>query len=81
MPTVLRMAGLRVMIYPNDHRPAHVHVIGDGEAIFDLHCPDGPPTLRGNYRFSHTEVARIQEDLADSLDKLCAEWRHFHEHY
>src|SRR3546814_10225859 len=25
MPTVLRIDGLRVVIYPNDHRPAHVH--------------------------------------------------------
>jgi len=30
MPTVLRFEGLRVVIYPNDHRPAHVHVIGRG---------------------------------------------------
>ncbi|MCY4396412.1 MAG: DUF4160 domain-containing protein [Rhodospirillaceae bacterium] len=38
MPTVLRLDGLRVVIYPNDHRPAHVHVVGgDGEAVFDLH--------------------------------------------
>ena len=36
MPTVLRIGGLRVVIYPNDHRPAHVHVIGDGEAVFIL---------------------------------------------
>lgn len=28
MPTVARIGSLRVMIYPNDHRPAHVHVIG-----------------------------------------------------
>ncbi|WHZ20694.1 MAG: hypothetical protein OJF55_002843 [Rhodanobacteraceae bacterium] len=28
MPTILRLGGLRVVIYPNDHRPAHVHVIG-----------------------------------------------------
>ena len=44
MPTVLRLDALRVAIYPNDHRPAHVHVIGAGyEAVFNLHCPDGPP--------------------------------------
>lgn len=35
MPTVLRAAGLRVVIYANDHSPAHVHVLGEGcEAIF-----------------------------------------------
>ncbi len=32
MVTVLRAHGLRVVIYANDHRPAHVHVFGDGEA-------------------------------------------------
>lgn len=47
MPTVLRIDGLRVVIYPNDHRPAHVHVIGRRcEALFFLRCPDGPPELR-----------------------------------
>jgi hypothetical protein len=30
MPTVLRVGGLRVVIYPNDHPPAHVHVLGPG---------------------------------------------------
>jgi hypothetical protein len=30
MPTVLRIGGLRVLIYPNDHPPAHVHVLGAG---------------------------------------------------
>lgn len=34
MPTALRFDGLRVMIYVDDHRPAHVHVTGgDGEAV------------------------------------------------
>jgi hypothetical protein len=30
--TVLRAEGLRVVIFVNDHQPAHVHVFGDGEA-------------------------------------------------
>lgn len=30
MPTVDVIDGLRVVVYPNDHRPAHVHVIGKG---------------------------------------------------
>ncbi len=53
MPTILRFDGLRAVIYPNDHRPAHVHVIGsDVEAVFILHCPDGPPELRESYSFN-----------------------------
>ncbi|WP_287760193.1 DUF4160 domain-containing protein, partial [Acidiphilium sp.] len=60
MPTILRIGGLRVVIYPNDHRPAHVHVIGAGEAVFILHCPDGPPELRESYGFNRSDVARIE---------------------
>lgn len=42
MPTVARFAGFRVAISPNDHRPAHVHVIGHGvESVFEMNCPDG----------------------------------------
>jgi len=47
MPTVLRLGALRVVIYPNDHRPAHVHVLGaGGKVVFVLHCPDRPLELR-----------------------------------
>src|SRR5260370_25575848 len=60
MPTVLRFDGLRVVIYPNDHRPAHVHVIGRGcEAVFNLSCPAGPAELRENYGFSRREIPQI----------------------
>ncbi len=53
MPTVLRFDGLRVVIYPNDHRLEHVHVVGGGcESVFLLCCPSGPPELRENYGFS-----------------------------
>jgi hypothetical protein len=30
MATILRIRGLRVVIYVNDHYPPHVHVIGHG---------------------------------------------------
>ena len=37
MPTVFREKGFRVVIYPNDHQPAHVHVLkAGGEIKFDI---------------------------------------------
>jgi hypothetical protein len=46
MPTVFRIGATRVVTYPNDHRPAHVHVIGLGkQAVFNMHCSDGPPAV------------------------------------
>ena len=76
MPTVFRFDGLRVIIYPNDHRPEHVHVKGaSGEAEFVLHCPDGPPALRESFGFYQSQLGRIKDDLAAALATLCAEWR------
>lgn len=79
MPTILRIGGLRVVIWPNDHRPAHVHVKGaDGEAVFNLHCPGGPPALRESYGFRLADLNRIEDALAAAITALCAEWRTIH---
>jgi len=79
MPKVDEIDGLRVVIYPNDHRPAHVHVIGNGrEAVFKLNCPKGPPELRENYGFSSGDVTRITAALEARAAHLCAEWRRIH---
>ena len=79
MLTVLRLFGLRVVIYPNDHRPAHVHVVGaDSEAVFFLNCPEGPPELRENFGFSRQELGRILRDLDECLSHLCQHWSDIH---
>lgn len=79
MPTVKRIGGLRVVVYPNDHRPAHVHVIGsDSEAVIDLNCPFGSPEVRENYGFSLKELGKIKGELAEDLTFLCAEWSRIH---
>ena len=79
MPTVLRFDGLRVVIYPNDHRPAHVHVIGGGcEAVFNLNCRAGPAEIRENYGFSRGEITRIGRVLTDHVESLCGAWESIH---
>jgi hypothetical protein len=67
------------VIWPNDHRPAHVHVTGaDGEAVFNLHCPAGPPALRESYGFRPADLNRIEDALAATISTLCEEWRMIH---
>ncbi|MBC7859973.1 MAG: DUF4160 domain-containing protein [Burkholderiaceae bacterium] len=79
MPTVLTIFGLRVVIYPNDHRPAHVHVQGNGcEAVFNLDGAGGLPELRENYGFSQKELTKIANELAANLATLGAQWRRIH---
>jgi Domain of unknown function (DUF4160) len=82
MPTIMRIGVLRVVIWPNDHRPAHVHVKGnDGEAVFILRCPGGPPELRQSYGFKLAEVNRIADALMANLGVLCREWEIVYGHY
>ncbi len=79
MPTVLRFDGLRVVIYPNDHSPEHVHVIGpDCEAVFELHCPEGPVTLRESFGFTIRHLRRLMEQLSAELIELCGQWERIH---
>jgi Domain of unknown function (DUF4160) len=79
MPTVLWINGLRVVIYPNDHRPSHVHVIGRGhEAVFVLNCPDGPVEIRENYGFAKRELKQIARALMGQLAEICRVWEEFH---
>ncbi|MBK1674903.1 hypothetical protein CKO35_16745 [Ectothiorhodospira shaposhnikovii] len=79
MPTVLRLDGLRVVIYPADHRPAHVHVIGaQGEAVFLLGCSNGFTELRENHGFPTHEIKRISKLLDDHTEALCKQWRRIH---
>jgi hypothetical protein len=79
MPTVLRFNGLLVVIYPNDYRPANVHVIGpNGEAIFLLNAPDGPVALRESIGFRLAENQRIEMALNGHLNELQAAWDDIH---
>jgi hypothetical protein len=81
VPTILRIGHLRVVIYPNDHRPAHVHVIGpEHNAVFFLNCPVGPVSLRENDGFTTREVNRIAEALNPQTEELCIAWKEIHDH-
>lgn len=73
---------MRVMIYTNDHRPAHVHVWdGKRQAVFNLNCPAGSVELRENYGFSLPEVNDLVQTLQIHVQSLCTEWEMIHGHH
>jgi hypothetical protein len=79
MPSVLTVFGLRVVVYPNDHRPAHIHVIGGGcEAVFKLNCPYGPVELRENFGFSRKDLIKVGLELSANVHVLCQAWGAIH---
>jgi len=79
MPTVFRRGRLRIVIYPADHRPAHVHAIGpDGEAVFNLNCPVGPSELRENFGLKRRALATIERLINANVNELCRAWGDIH---
>ena len=71
MTTILTIRGLRVVKYPNDHRPKHVHVIGrKSEATFVMGRPQTAPKLRDNYGFTIDQIDTITELLSEQLGKV-----------
>lgn len=67
-----------MVIYPNDHRPAHIHARNDAEAVFKLNCPAGHLTVRENYGFSRREIGRIEHEMLKQVEQLCSAWEKIH---
>ena len=78
MVTIYRAHGLRVVIFTNDHEPAHVHVLGDGEVKINLIGPDGPPSLVWVHGMKVNDVRRAFEIVEQQQDAFLAKWREIH---
>jgi hypothetical protein len=78
MVTVHRAQGLRVVIFTNDHLPAHVHVFGDGQAKINLLGPDGLPDLVWAEGMSRSEVRRAMAVVIAEQQRLLERWRELH---
>jgi hypothetical protein len=79
MPTVLRIGGLRFVIWPNDHSPPHVHVFSaDAEAKIDLGAPDGTPRLIENRRMKHQDLAVALKGTLENQAMLLRRWSEIH---
>jgi hypothetical protein len=75
MVTVLRAHGLRVVIFVNDHLPAHVHVFGDGEVKINLLGADGAPGLIWADGMSRGDVRRAMHLVIEQQEFLLACWK------
>ena len=78
MPTVLREANLRFVIYTDDHPPPHVHVFGDGEAKINLAGPDDTPELVWAMSMTRGDIRRAMSIVAAQRDHLLARWNQIH---
>ena len=75
MPTILRLHGLRVVIYPNDHVPAHVRVLGPGWSVI-VNLAD--LSVREVQGASFRDAVRARDLVAGHAAELLAAWRRIH---
>lgn len=75
MVTVLREGGLSVVIYTDDHEPAHVHVRGSGEAKVSLLPEIRLEWTRGMSRTAARKAVRI---VAENRLFLLRRWNEIH---
>jgi hypothetical protein len=76
--TVIRSSGFRIVVFVDDHEPAHVHVYGDGEAKINLIGPDGLPELIWAVGMKRSEVRRSMAIVLENRDALLARWKEIH---
>ena len=78
MVTIHRAHGLRVIIFTDDHEPAHVHVFGDGQAKINLVGPDGAPVLVWVDSMKGNDVRRAMLLVRDHKQAFLDRWREIH---
>lgn len=78
MVTVHRASGMSVVIYTDDHEPAHVHVFGDGEAKIELQGPGDAPRLVWAKGMGRADIRRAMAIVAEQRVGLLLCWRDIH---
>jgi hypothetical protein len=78
MVTVLREQGLRIVIFLDDHEPAHVHVFGDGEAKINLVGTGGLPELVWAVGMKRTDIRRAMSLVLEQREILMNRWNEIH---
>ncbi len=78
MVTVHRAHGLSVVIFVDDHEPAHVHVFGDGMAKINLAGSGGDPELILVNGMSRGDIRRAMRVVKERQVYLLKRWSDIH---
>jgi hypothetical protein len=78
MVTVFRAYDLRVVIFFDDHQPAHVHVFGEGQARINLLGSDGRPELIWTDNMTRGDVRHAMRIVVEQQTLLLARWEALH---
>ena len=74
----IRVDGVRLVVYPNDHPPPHVHALGAGwEIKVTLSYPPNLLSICGEPK--KQEVANVLCSVANELSVLRTMWGELHD--
>jgi Domain of unknown function (DUF4160) len=79
MPTLFRVGSYRVVVFLNDHRPPHVHVIGAvGRAKFELGATPNDVALVESNGIRATSLRRIAAEIIERHQACLENWKKHH---
>ncbi len=79
MPTVLLVGRYRIVVFTNDHDPAHVHVIGgEGRAKIELGTLRRTPKLVEVVGIGKADMRKIMATVSHHRQFLLECWREIH---
>jgi histidinol phosphatase-like PHP family hydrolase len=78
MVTIFRSQGLKVVIFTDDHEPAHVHVFGDGHVKINLVGEGDEPELIFARDMKRSDIRRAVQIVIDNQSEFLAHWRDIH---
>ena len=79
MATLFRVGRHRILVYTNDHSPAHVHAVGaGGYAKFAIGRSPDDVTLIDTDGISSRDLQRIASEIIDHHAECLAGWERYH---
>lgn len=78
MVTIHRQFGFRFRILTDDHEPAHVHVVGDGEMKVVIRGADGRPEMIYNIGFKTKDRRRVMDVMLERQKEFLDRWDEIH---
>jgi hypothetical protein len=78
MVVIHRAHGYRFVIYTSDHEPAHVHVVGPGQAKINLLGPGGAPMIVFSVGIKRADLRRLLAEVEEQRGRLLENWERIH---
>jgi hypothetical protein len=78
MPTIIRQNGFRIVIFPNDHIPPHVHVFKSGAEV-RIEIGEEPTLLSVEGKIGNKDLAKALNLVIEHQIELLEKWKEIHE--